>query len=202
VEIHLVPKLRIKVHSDRFLCLEEVLKNKSCEGIFLADTRDVIFQKNPNSNQPSHGLHVYQEDESMSLGSCPYNSKWIKIGYGEKMLKELAKYPILCVGTISGDYDSIVNYLKRQREEVLRLQPKTIEPQDQATHNYLIRKELSAIIWNNEEGDVYTVGYIPRGSVKIKDEKIINKAGEAPTIIHQWDRHKNLSRFVEEKYNK
>jgi len=204
VEIHPVPKLRIKVHSDRFLCLEEVIKKQPCEGVFLADTRDVIFQKNPSNNLPSHWptIHAFEEDESMSLGSCPYNSKWIKIGYGEDMLKELSGHPISCVGTISGDYLSILVYLKQQVEEVMRLQPKTTEPQDQATHNYLIRKVLKTTIWNNEEGEVYTVGYIPRGSVKIQDGKIINKAGKVPTVIHQWDRHKNLTRFVEERYNK
>jgi len=198
VDIRPVPPLRIKVHSDRFLCLEEVLQ--PCEGVFLADTRDVIFQKNPAEDLPAYGLNAFEEDLSMTLGTCPYNSKWLTTGYGEAVMEEMKDFPISCVGTICGDYASIDNYLKFQRKEVLRLQPKTKLPQDQATHNFLIRKKLGCIVWPNENGEVYTVGYIPKKTIIVRDDKILNLHGKVPTVIHQWDRHKNLSRFVEEKY--
>jgi len=203
VDLFEVPALKVKVHSDRFLCLERVLSDYPCEGIFLSDTRDVIFQKNPALNLPSDGLNVYEEDQSMSLGICPYNSKWIKLGYGEDVLKEMGAYPISCVGTTCGDRDSVLHYLKKLKEEIERIQPKTTHPQDQAAHNYLIRKDLADLqiasqlrVWNNEEGEIYTVGYIPRGTVQLRNNKIINKAGVAPTVIHQWDRHRNLENLV------
>jgi len=207
VDLRLCPKPKMKVHSARFVCLEEALKNISCEGIFLADTRDVIFQKNPAEHLPSKGLHAYEEDQSMSIGTCPYNSLWVKLAYGENVLEELKTYFISCVGTTCGDYNAMLFYLKKLVQEIKQIQPKTTHPQDQGIHNYLIRKNLAEIaiashlkIWHNEEGEIYTVGYIQRGTVKIENDMIVNQSGEIPTVIHQWDRHKNLVKLVEGKY--
>lgn len=191
------PPLKVKVHSDRFLCLEEAISEINCEGVLLTDTRDVIFQKDPSIALPSKGLHVFEEDKSMTLGSCPYNSEWLRLGYGGNILRNLGHFPISCVGTTCGDLLSVHHYLDNLRREIERIQPKTHKPQDQAAHNYLIRKKLKATVWDNEEGEAYTVGYIPRGSVKMVDDKIVNRVGKVPTVIHQWDRHKNLKNFVE-----
>ena len=196
VEIRQAVKPKIKVHSARFLCLEEELREYSCEGIFLSDTRDVIFQKNPSSFLPSEGLHVFEEDASISLASCPYNSLWIELGYGKEILKQIGSYPISCVGTTCGDKTSILSYLKRLREEIEKIQPRTTHPQDQAAHNFLIRGNIEAQVWHNEEGEIYTVGYIDRGTVKFKNNKIINQSGLVPTVVHQWDRHRNLKNLV------
>ena len=200
VDLRPIPKPRIKVHSDRFVILEEALRDIPCEGMFLSDTRDVIFQKNPRGFLPSEGLNVYEEDQCMSLKTCPYNSLWLSLGYGEETLDKLSESPISCVGTSCGDRDSILIYLKMLREEVERIQPKTTHPQDQAAHNYLIREKLDCRVWNNEEGEIYTVGYVHRGSVKIKRNKIINMSGDIPTVIHQWDRHNNLENLIKVLY--
>lgn len=197
VDLRPVVRPRIKVHSARFVCLEEALREISCEGIFLADTRDMIFQKDPAVYLPSEGLNVYEEDLSMSLGSCPYNSLWLKLAYGEEALERLGSYPISCVGSTCGDKESVMGYLGKLVEEIMRVQPRTHHPQDQGVHNYLIREELPGIkIWHNEEGEVYTVGYIDRGSVRIMSNKIVNQAGLVPTVVHQWDRHRNLENLV------
>jgi len=196
VDLRPITSPRIKVHSARFICLEEELQNIDCEGILLSDTRDVIFQKNPSEYLPSQGLFAYEEDQSMCIGTCPYNSLWIKLGYGEEVLEQMKTYPISCVGTTCGDRDSILFYLKQLRKEIEKIQPKTSHPQDQAAHNYLIRGDIEVQVQHNEEGEVYTVGYISRGSVKIKDNKIINQSGLVPTVIHQWDRHLNLKNLV------
>jgi len=196
VDLRAVPKPRIKVHSARFVCIEEALRDIPCEGIFLTDTRDVVFQKNPGEYLPPEGLNVYLEDQSMSIGTCPYNSLWISLGYTGKVLEKLSNSFISCVGCSCGDRDSVLFYLKRLVEEVQRIQPRTDKPQDQAAHNYLIREELDCRVWDNEEGEVYTVGYIHRGHVKIKDNKIINMDGDIPAVIHQWDRHKNLETLI------
>lgn len=197
VDIRPIPRPLIKVHSARFICLESAIQDIACEGVLLVDTRDIIFQKNPSQNLSCKGLNVYEEDMSMSLGTCPYNSLWIQLGYGEEMLEKLKTFPISCVGTTCGDINSIRNYLKYLKEEINRIQPRTQKPQDQAAHNYLIREKLNVRVWHNEEGEIYTVGYIQRGTVKIKNNKIINQAGMVPTVIHQWDRHRNLTNFVE-----
>ena len=184
-----------KPHATRFIWLQEALEGAQCSGVLLSDTRDVIFQGDL-SMLPAQGLHAFEEDRSVTLASCPYNSEWLRLGYGETVLGELGELPVSCVGTVCGDRASVQKYLQRLREEIERIQPRTNKPQDQAAHNYLIRKELPATIWNNENGQVYTVGYLPRESVVMAAGKVLNKAGDAPTVIHQWDRHRNLSAFV------
>jgi len=199
--VHPTGPLRLKVHSDRLLRWEEVLAETPCDGVLMADTRDVIFQKDPSAHLPHEGFHAFLEDASMTLGSCPYNSSWIREGYGEEGLMELGDYPISCVGTSCGDYESVLRYLRVMVGEVKRIQPKTRLPQDQAAHNAVIRRQVLPHIWANEKGEVYTVGYCPRGSVQIVEDQIVNRAGRVPTVVHQWDRHPNLKELVERKWS-
>jgi len=194
--VHPTGPLRLKVHSDRLLRWEEVLAETPCEGVLMADTRDVIFQKDP-STLPSEGFHAFLEDASMTLDTCPYNSSWIRAGYGEEGLKELGDHSISCVGTSCGDWTSVLQYLRVMVGEVKPIQPKTHLPQDQAAHNAVIRWNVKTRIWGNEEGEVYTVGYCPRGSVQIEGGQIVNRVGHPPVVIHQWDRHPNLKELVE-----
>lgn len=199
--VHPVGKLRLKVHSDRILRWEDVVRETPSDGVLLVDTRDVIFQKDPSIHLPSDGFHAYLEDASKTIGTCPYNSLWIKLGYGEGGLKELGDFPISCVGTSCGNRASVLQYLRVMAEEVKRIQPKTTHPQDQAAHNAMIRRAVKARIWSNEEGEIYTVGYCPRGSVQTKVGLIVNRAGKVPTVVHQWDRHANLNELVTERWS-
>ena len=193
-----VPPLRMKVHSDRFLCLEEALRGVKCNGVLLTDTRDVYFQTNPAIALPAEGLNVFEEDASMTIGTCPYNSLWIQLGYGDEALRKMSKEAISCVGTVCGDYGSVTYYLRLLRQEVERIQPRTQKPQDQGAHNYLINDVLDATCWKNEDAEVYTVGYIkPFGRVRVVDGKVVNSRGRAPAVIHQWDRHPNLKQLIE-----
>jgi len=185
-------------HSVRFVELARMVKDLEWEGLFTVDTRDVIFQKDITNILPGQGLNIYEEDAGMTLGSCPYNSLWIELGYGAAVLEEMKDVPISCVGTVCGGRDAMLQYLDLLSIEVLRLQPKTRKPQDQSSHNYLTRYTLKPIIYPNEVGEIYTVGYIrPRNTVPIVDGKIVNRAGEVPAVIHQWDRHINLKAHVE-----
>jgi len=185
-------------HSARFVELAKMVEPMEWEGLFLADTRDIIFQEDITHTLPSTGLNVYEEDADMTLGSCPYNSLWIQLGYGQEVLEKMKMLPISCVGTVCGSRLEMVPYLDLLSAEVKRCQPKTRKPQDQSSHNWLIHRVLNPIIYPNEVGEVYTVGYIrPRNTVQIVDGKIVNRAGKVPAVIHQWDRHINLKAHVE-----
>ena len=197
VDVRRLPVSSMKVHSARFLCLEEALRGPaSCSGVLLTDTRDVVFQQNPTTFLPSQGLNVFEEDRSQTLGTCPYNSEWLKVGYGEAVWRGLSARPICCVGTTCGTLDAVRVYLQRLRAEVERIQSKTHLPQDQAAHNYLVYRDKTARVWPNEYGEVYTVGYLPRESVRVVGGKIVNQLGKVPAVIHQWDRHQNLIEHV------
>jgi hypothetical protein len=193
------PRPVTKVHHDRFFHLQKAIAETECEGAFLADTRDTIFQKNPAIYLPAVGFHAFEEDAGMAIGTCPYNSKWIMDGFGEGVLSEMADVHISCVGTFCGDHESVNAHLSALADGIRKYS------QDTAWHNYTIRRRPDTYpngltIWPNEDGEVYTVGYIPRGMVVVVAGQIQNKAGHVPAVVHQWDRHRNLKALVEELY--
>lgn len=201
-EVRKIPSFNGSSHGPRFCWLRDELNNiKDCKAVLLTDTRDVVFQKDLKE-LPQYGLNVFEEDRSMTLGKCPYNSLWMRLGYGQAVLDQLADFPILCVGTFCGDVESIRHYLNLLGSEIERIQPKTHRPQDQAAHNFLIRCKVDAMIWKNDGGEIYTPGYIyPRDTVKFLNGKIKNAHGVIPTVVHQWDRHPSLVKMIGELYN-
>jgi len=186
-------------HAERFYWIKDYLIGAQCDGVLCADVRDIFFQSDI-SDLPSEGVHAYEEDDCMTIKSCPYNSEWVNIGYGSDVLHQIGDRPISCVGTICGDHEAVLSHLIKLVDELKRLQPKTHKPQDQSCHNYIITRG-GVTVWNNEQGAIYTVGYIPYGTVATKGDFVINKAGNMPSVIHQWDRHPNLVELVERKYS-
>lgn len=201
VQIQPVPKLKTTAHADRFSWIYDKVKTIDAEGILCLDTRDVIFQKNP-ALLPSYTLHAFSEDDSQTIGSCPYNSKWVEIGYGVEGLAKLKDKSILCVGSFCGAQHYVQEHLEKLVKEIHRCKGITREHQDQSCHNWLIYTDNKnqSCIWGNENDKIYTVGYVPFGTVPVVDDKILNRAGEIPTVIHQWDRHPNLTELVQRLY--
>lgn len=204
VEILPIPQFKKRpygIHQERFIWIRDVIAELGSLNVFLADTRDVVFQKDPSTIMRDTCLHVFEEADSMTLGSCPYNSKWLEVGYGAEELYTLQSKPILCVGTSYGPSTLMCEYLADLAEEISRLMPTTKYPMDQTAHNHICYRTDSMIIRHpNEIGEVYTVGYLPRESVQIVNGYVANKAGAVPTVVHQWDRHQNLTALVKERY--
>ena len=44
----------------------------------MSDSRDVIFQADPFERAEFEKLQVFEESRRMTLGSCPYNSDWLR----------------------------------------------------------------------------------------------------------------------------
>jgi hypothetical protein len=201
-EVRKVPSFNGTSHGPRFLWLRDELNQVTdCRAVLVVDTRDVIFQKDLTA-LPSYGLNVFEEDRSMTIAKCPYNSMWMRTGYGQQVLDQLGHFHILCVGTFCGGIDTVRHYLNSLAIEIEHLQPKTSLPQDQAAHNFLIRCKEDAKIWKNEEGEIYTPGYIyPRDTVKFSHGKIKNRSENIPTVVHQWDRHPSLVKMIGDLYD-
>ena len=194
------PKVNTLPHAERFYWIQEWLACNKPSGVFCSDVRDVFFQKNP-SELPTNGIHAFEEDLSVTISTCPYNSDWVKIGYGDTVLKQIGFRPISCVGTLCGDHASMLQHLTLLVSELKRLQPKTSKPQDQSCHNYILTHG-GVHVWPNEEGEVYTVGYIkPYGRVPIVNDYVVNSSGKVPTVIHQGDRHPNIVQLINERYS-
>ena len=181
------------INSRRFLVYREFLRGVS-EPVIICDVRDIIFQSNPEENMPVDGINVFREYEGITIGECPYNSKWMKAIFGKV---KWGDKEIICAGATSG---RLTEYCDAVWQMLSNLPPTV--GLDQAVHNHLIYSErIKANVVLNEAGQVYTVGYMPRESVSLAGDGFIrNKAGEIPCMIHQYDRHQNLTKMVKEKY--
>ena len=171
--------------SYRFQLYLDFLKaNKSFENemIMLTDIRDVAFLGDPFSVDYPDGLSVFLEDPSKTIGTCSFNSAWIKEAYGPSGLEKLKDYPISCAGVTIGDYHAMVQYLT---EMVATLSNFGLN--DQGIHNGLIRfdKLKKVTIFENQCGPVLTMGYMSKPMVK-------NFDGSTPLVVHQFDRHPSL----------
>lgn len=193
--------VRTLPHAERFYWIHELITSQELGNVLCLDVRDVFFQKSPVI-LPSNGLHAFEEDASMTIGSCPYNSEWVKIGYGDLVFDQMKNRNISCVGSFCGDQRSVSKHLTRLVKELRSMQHLTKKPQDQSCHNYILQEGSGMhTVWKNEESPIYTTGYIARETVGIVDGNVVNKSGDAPPVIHQYDRHVNLQNLVYEKYS-
>jgi len=166
------------VNTRRFLAWKEKLRGID-EPAILSDIRDVIFQSNPETHMPTEGIHAYQEDESMTISSCPYNSQWMHEIFG--VVKHGDK-PIICAGITAG---RLVEYCTVMWE-ALRTLPARVGL-DQAIHNHICRSgRLAVTIHPRGDGGVNTIGYCE--SVEVENGII----GEGQCMVHQYDRFPHI----------
>lgn len=179
------------INTRRFFIYKEFLRDVR-EPVIITDSRDVIFQSNPEENMPKEDVNVFCEYEKMSIGTCPYNSKWMKDVFG---LPKWFEKSIICAGVTSG---ILTEYCIAMWEALLIAPP--VVGLDQAIHNHLIySNRIKVTIWENEISPVYTVGYFPRETISIKDGFIYNQKG-LPCMVHQYDRHQNLKGLYHGKW--
>lgn len=150
----------LRAHPDRFTT------------IILTDLRDVLFQSDP-ALIPHGELDCFLEWEGISIGQCPYNSSWIRTGFGENEFMLLKENPISCCGFIVGSQRGIDNYLEKVLSVIENTQQFSYGA-DQGVHNWLIHKKLIPhTLHANETGPVYTVGHVP--GILVKNHRILQK---------------------------
>ena len=199
----------------RFYVYQTLLsENPEFLRIFHSDVRDAAAQSDIFVRLPQPGLHVFLEDRCMSIGTCRYNSRWMRTMYGEAALDEFREKPISCVGTILGDRESFLHYVGLLLKELGRFPddplPTTLfgRINEQAAHNRLVHsgildRELASIgrrLHIHENGDgVFTMGYVTDFSVD-KQHMVMNPDKSIPAVVHQYDRFEPLRDLLEFTY--
>lgn len=158
---------------------------KDYGNVLLADTRDTFFIDDPFSGtaQPNQ-LHVFAEN--VTVGDCPYNTKWLSRVYGKETARKMAERPVYCAGILIGGVSPIMKLCMEIAKTIEQRQPNnTWKGLDQAVLNHsILLDNNSYITHDNGEGVAWHVGYLPRG------ERIPIREGAA--VIHQYDRNKKL----------
>jgi len=172
--------------------------------IFLADLRDVSFQKNPFDHAEAGKLRFYVEEPPHTIGSCPNNSRWIREYFGEEVLQQIGANPIICSGTTLGDYPSIITYLEHFILTLRRSHSLMRVGVDQGIHNYLAYTELTSLVTlcPNRESEFLTMGLMPRDEKfsRNPDGQLIDRHGVPYAVLHQFDRHEELKKEILARY--
>jgi hypothetical protein len=173
--------------------------------VMLSDIRDVIFQKDPFNFAIDGKLCCFLEREGVSLGQQPENARWLELAFDKRTLERLSDRPIVCSGITIGPTNLIIDYLEKMADLFMRApgqgwqagqsSAQTWHGMDQPVHNYLVFNGLlpACKLFPNDGGPVLTVG-IESGVTLNHSKLIINKRGDVPNIVHQYDRHWNVAK--------
>lgn len=107
---------------------------------FATDFRDVYFQAHPfRDDQPGEDLLLQQEYVGQTIGSCPYNSGWIKSCWGNDALDYMKRKHIICSGTIMGNAEGFELLRQQMQLEFSKSKAKgpSCTARDQGHLNYL-----------------------------------------------------------------
>ena len=197
--------------------------------ILLIDARDTIFQESPFERVPRRastdakskdgGMLIFfgENADATSLGKSKYNRRWLILAYGERVADALSTKPTLCSGSTMGEQSAIDAYLRAEVAE--SDESKTvIFGADQGFHNYLYysnklsnAEAISNILVQDQGfGIVNNMGALRDkklsewGNGKIVETTklavtIYNWDGTVSPVVHQYDRHKELSKWWHKK---
>lgn len=174
------------------------MKGVIFDNIFACDSLDTVFQRDVFAFMMNYtpGLYVFMEDIRMTIGTCRFNSGWIKGCYGDAELKRLYSKPISCSGTVLGTWSAMISYLSVMESEIIAT-PAACKDRgiDQGFHNYIIYNNKIPNITihriSHEYGFVGTLGYAKR-VLRNPFGLVFNANGSIYAVIHQWNRSKQM----------
>lgn len=181
----------LEVHGDEY------------EQIFITDTRDVIFQADIFDRFKGFsnwlGCVTEADDIRGSKFGNKINYNWIVSCFGKAEADKLVDKKIICCGTVIGSAAEMKIFC---RELWKILEHKTTDIFDQATMNYLAYNGLLPIEnlfeLDVQSGEIFTNGLIKDN--KIRGEFILRGDGGIPAVVHQYDRHEDLTKLVDKIY--
>ena len=181
-------------------------------GILITDVRDVIFQANPFNEETRKGLHFFYEDESILIGPDSFGNSCMDYNYGPEIVNELWDERVICSGTTMGDQTSILRYLytlisQRNLAKMMEVVPMIGSymfenpPVDQAMHQYIYYKKLVDATMHENGDIVSTIAQTPEEKIFVDENTFIHLDEYVSPIVHQWDRHRNLTDLIVQMYN-
>jgi len=164
--------------------------------ILAVDVYDVVFQNDPFRYFFSKKITI--SEEAKTIFECPINKGWMEAEYNDELEHVIAK-PILCAGVIYGNHESTIQFSRKFFDEIRRSQklhngkPPYL---DQAFVEYIFHTKIpDATILPYVNPAVMHVGHEANENILFSNHGIIIR-GERPAIIHQYNRHQNLTNWI------
>jgi hypothetical protein len=180
--------------------------------VFLTDIRDVIFQKNIFENLPNQYLYLFSEDSGITIKEDKHNSKWLTEAFNERLLKIIGDNPIICSGTLLGDVDNVIGFIRimeREFNNIKETKPEIYKKNyfDQSIFNFIGYELAGSDLKIFPNGELVGTLCLSSLSKNAKDKidienNMVTVNGLYPAVIHQYDRNKKVTDFLIKKYQK
>ena len=191
----------IIVYNYRWKVYYDFLKNNRGKYKFVVsmDIKDSIIQKDIFTlyKNKEQFLGFSYEDAPLKKG---FTGKRILDIFGKELYEKILNEKIINAGIVWGTENEIFKFSQILLEKFL------IYPQadDQCIVNYLYyhEKNLSDhIIFSDKDGPVITIGFTQRDHIILDSEdNILNSENQIASIVHQYDRHKDIQLKIKAKY--
>eukprot|EP00536_Pseudo-nitzschia_multiseries_P016058 jgi/Psemu1/247285/estExt_Genewise1.C_10120001 len=179
--------------------------------------RTAAVSSENSGGEDDGGMLIFfgENADATSLGKSKYNRRWLTLAYGERVAKAFSDKPTICSGSTMGEQVAVDAYLRAEVAE--SDESKTvIFGADQGFHNYLYysnklgnAKAINQILVQDQGlGIVNNMGALRdkplsewgNGKIVEKTDKypentVYNWDGSISPIVHQYDRHKQLSKW-------
>jgi hypothetical protein len=188
----------------RYFLYLDYLRNcgTTYDRILISDVRDVVFQRDPFAFPWPDGVSCTLEDASATVGTCPFNARWVREHLGKDALDAIADRPVSCSGTTVADHGAMLDYLEKMTG--LLLPPSTGECMagyDQGVHNHLVHTgKIPELTLYDNAGPILTLAQT-RGEPAVSAQgEVLNQAGCVSHLIHQYDRKPSLFKMIRERF--
>lgn len=174
------------------------------KSVLISDCRDVFFQGNPfldmDIDMPQEG-RIKFSSEGISIVDSGGNPYWLTRFVGNEDWKEqFGNREVLNGGVYCGTANEIIRY----HQLLIDMMPgDQFWGVDQAAMNYVVYNVLSEkmdIIYSDPNtGDLISI-FNNRSACKLENDYVVNKDGNVPSVVHQYDRVPSLVDFVNARY--
>jgi hypothetical protein len=171
--------------------------------VFLADTRDVVFQADVFQALPDVPIIFFEEGRGCPLESAGWNGNAIRRNFGASVYDKIKHHEVICSGTVLGRHDVTLMYLweKLLLGQMVPRRHHMRSGVDQATTNVLARSNLvpSALVMPFD-GEVATLSGLNSDFLSINDGQLVTSESRLPAAVHQYDRNARIRDFVYAMY--
>lgn len=186
----------------RFAVYAQILQERpEIRRVVATDVRDVIFQSDPFATGDDD-LQFFIEAEGRSLADHAFNMKHLTALVGDRLANNLGGRACVCVGVVAGPNAAVLRFCRAVL--LLCAIPRSnvggAFGADQAACNVIAHLNLVGGKVLPNYSRVATIGLTPPDKLRYEDGLILNPDGGASPIVHQYDRHPDLTALVQSRW--
>lgn len=196
---------------DRFLAYKNYIEKSNYDNFILTDITDIYFQKDPFLDLEKDTEYLYLISENILIKDAPWNFNIIKNLYGQEIADALEHKKVINSGVIAGSKNNIINLCDAIVNEY-NLINKPFIGADQGILMKIAYLDTKYDIIFKTAPHIFCIimavfFYYPNKlirhfGVNISNSIITDQKRNLYSIVHQYNRNKNLEKAVIDFYEK